>query len=85
MMFDGFNVQMDKASIIGDAVSYLQELQMQVRKLKAEIASLEYSMAGSEKNQEPNQKPKKTQVLSGNLQPICKKIMQVHIYTISVN
>ncbi|KAH9700334.1 transcription factor FER-LIKE IRON DEFICIENCY-INDUCED TRANSCRIPTION FACTOR [Citrus sinensis] len=74
--------KMDKASIIGDAVSYLQELQMQVRKLKAEIASLEYSMAGSEKNQEPIQKPKKTQVLSGNLQPICKKIMQIDVFQV---
>nr|WID94124.1 FIT [Citrus junos] len=74
--------KMDKASIIGDAVSYLQELQMQVRKLKAEIASLEYSMAGSEKNQEPIQKPKKSQVLSGNLQPICKKIMQIDVFQV---
>ncbi|KAK3205894.1 hypothetical protein Dsin_019940 [Dipteronia sinensis] len=36
--------KMDKASIVGDAVLYVQNLQGQARKLKAEIASLESSV-----------------------------------------
>ncbi|KAE8734854.1 hypothetical protein F3Y22_tig00000715pilonHSYRG00393 [Hibiscus syriacus] len=40
--------KMDKASIIGDAVLYVQDLQTQAKKLKAEIAGLEATLAGSE-------------------------------------
>ncbi|GAB4842934.1 hypothetical protein Ancab_012912 [Ancistrocladus abbreviatus] len=36
--------KMDKASIVGDAVLYIQELQAQAKKLKAEIAQLESSL-----------------------------------------
>ncbi|KAL8153723.1 hypothetical protein V2J09_011483 [Rumex salicifolius] len=36
--------KMDKASIVGDAVLYVQDLQMQAKKLKAEITELESSM-----------------------------------------
>ncbi|GAB4842932.1 hypothetical protein Ancab_012910 [Ancistrocladus abbreviatus] len=36
--------KMDKASIVGDVVLYLQELQAQAKKLKAEIAQLESSL-----------------------------------------
>ncbi|KAL3518446.1 hypothetical protein ACH5RR_021035 [Cinchona calisaya] len=36
--------KMDKASIVGDAVLYVQELQMKANKLKAEIADLELSL-----------------------------------------
>ncbi|KAL5712037.1 hypothetical protein ACHQM5_014246 [Ranunculus cassubicifolius] len=53
--------KMDKASIVGDAVSYVQDLQMQAKKIKAEIAGLEASLSvpgqiiGSKENQkEPN-------------------------------
>lgn len=68
---------MDKASIIGDAVRYVQDLQMQAKKLKAEIAGLEASLAGSERYQEPIDKPVKIQV-ARNSHPMCKKITQVH-------
>ena len=37
-------LQMDKASIVGDAVFYVQQLQMQAKKLKAEVAELESSL-----------------------------------------
>lgn len=37
-------LQMDKASIVGDAVLYVQQLQMKAKKLKSEIAGLESSM-----------------------------------------
>ncbi|KAL0460626.1 UNVERIFIED_CONTAM: Transcription factor FER-LIKE IRON DEFICIENCY-INDUCED TRANSCRIPTION FACTOR [Sesamum latifolium] len=36
--------KMDKASIVGDAVLYVQDLQMQAKKLKSEIAGLESSI-----------------------------------------
>lgn len=39
-------VQMDKASTVVDAVLYVQEFEMQSKKLKAEIAGLEASLAG---------------------------------------
>ncbi|KAF4347078.1 hypothetical protein G4B88_018134 [Cannabis sativa] len=50
----GFNANspmMDKASIVGDAVLYVQDLQTQSKKLKAEIASLEASLEEVERYQ----------------------------------
>ena len=69
---------MDKASIIGDAVLYVQDLQIQAKKLKAEIAGLEASLAGSERYQDPIDDPVKIRV-ARNSHPICKKILQVKI------
>ncbi|KAK7272183.1 hypothetical protein RJT34_28627 [Clitoria ternatea] len=43
--------KMDKASIIGDAVSYVHDLQAQAKKLKAEVAGLEASLLVSENYQ----------------------------------
>ncbi|XP_062082448.1 transcription factor FER-LIKE IRON DEFICIENCY-INDUCED TRANSCRIPTION FACTOR-like [Humulus lupulus] len=43
--------KMDKASIVGDAVLYVQDLQTQSKKLKAEIASLEASLEEVERYQ----------------------------------
>lgn len=77
MMFDGINVQMDKASIVGDAVLYVQDLQMKAKKLKTEIADLEASLTGAERqDQESTGNTKKTRVRSKK-NPTCKKIMQV--------
>lgn len=46
-------MQMDKASIVGDAVLYVQNMKMQANKLKDEIASLESSLNnGVEKYQD---------------------------------
>ena len=68
---------MDKASIIGDAVSYVHELQAQAKKLKAEVAGLEASSLVSENYYQGSlQNPMKVQ-FSNNSLPICKKIMQV--------
>ncbi|KAL6204884.1 hypothetical protein ACLB2K_022151 [Fragaria x ananassa] len=39
--------KMDKASIIGDAVMYVQDLQKQAKKLKGEISGLQASLEGS--------------------------------------
>ncbi|KAK2643466.1 hypothetical protein Ddye_025229 [Dipteronia dyeriana] len=75
--------KMDKASIVGDAVLYVQELQRQTKKLKTEICGLEASLASSERYQESiESKRRNNQVFSpiGN-RPICKKIiMQMDVY-----
>ncbi|XP_021277878.1 transcription factor FER-LIKE IRON DEFICIENCY-INDUCED TRANSCRIPTION FACTOR [Herrania umbratica] len=73
--------RMDKASIIGDAVRYVQDLQMQATKLKAEIAGLEASLTGSERYQEPIDKPVKIRV-ARNSHPMCKKIMQMDMFQV---
>ncbi|XP_040988166.1 transcription factor FER-LIKE IRON DEFICIENCY-INDUCED TRANSCRIPTION FACTOR [Juglans microcarpa x Juglans regia] len=75
--------KMDKASIVGDAVLYVQELQMKAKKLKAEIAGLEASLAGSKiYDQGPtHESPKKTQVQQGN-HLICKKIIQMDVFQV---
>ncbi|TXG73770.1 hypothetical protein EZV62_002349 [Acer yangbiense] len=52
--------KMDKASIVGDAVLYVQNLQGQAKKLKAEIASLESSVAAnSERHRESTENSKR--------------------------
>ncbi|XP_020231017.1 transcription factor FER-LIKE IRON DEFICIENCY-INDUCED TRANSCRIPTION FACTOR [Cajanus cajan] len=73
--------KMDKASIIGDAVSYVHELQAQARKLKAEVAGLEASLLMSENYQGSINNPKNVQV-ARNSHPICKKIMQVDMFQV---
>lgn len=74
---------MDKASIIGDAVSYVHDLQAHARKLKAEVAGLEASLIVSENYQGSLNNPKNVQV-TRNCHPICKKIMQVGFIYIKV-
>lgn len=67
---------MDKASIIGDAVLYVQELQMQAKKLKAEIADLESLL--NRPNNCPGgsfQNAKKMNIIPNPL--VIKKILQV--------
>jgi len=59
---------MDKASIIGDAVLYVKQLQMQGKKLKAEISVLESSI---------NETRKIIQA-SRSYQYLPTKIIQVH-------
>nr|XP_027070130.1 transcription factor FER-LIKE IRON DEFICIENCY-INDUCED TRANSCRIPTION FACTOR-like [Coffea arabica] len=73
--------KMDKASIIGDAVLYVQELQMQAKKLKAEIAGLESSLS------QPNNYPgesflnAKKPNFTINL-PLIKKIFQMEVFPV---
>lgn len=73
------NVQMDKASIVGDAVLYVQELQMQAKKLKAEVEGLEASLSGSETCHGSNKNPKKIQIASNNPLTPKKIMLQVHL------
>lgn len=67
---------MDKASIIGDAVTYMYELKSQSKKLKSEVAGLEASLAVSKSHQGSIESSKKIQ-FSNNNGSICKKIVQV--------
>lgn len=48
---------MDKASIVGDAVLYVEDLQAQAKKLKAEIQTLEASLEESERYQMGSSNP----------------------------
>ncbi|KAK3205893.1 hypothetical protein Dsin_019939 [Dipteronia sinensis] len=77
--------KMDKASIVGDAVLYVQELQRQAKKLKTDIGGLEASLASSQRYQESiESKRRNTQVFSPiSNRPICKKIiMQMDAYQV---
>jgi hypothetical protein len=76
------HVQMDKASIVGDALLYVQELQAKAKKLKGEIAGLEASLLGSERYQGSTESPKKIQHLQNEHRPICKNIMQMDVFQV---
>ncbi|GLU18870.1 hypothetical protein SLE2022_351470 [Rubroshorea leprosula] len=73
--------KMDKASIIGDAVLYVQDLQVKANMLKADIAGLEAILASSEICQESMDNPKNIQ-FTMNRQPVCKKIEQMDIFQV---
>ncbi|KAL2454753.1 Transcription factor FER-LIKE IRON DEFICIENCY-INDUCED TRANSCRIPTION FACTOR [Abeliophyllum distichum] len=66
--------KMDKASIVGDAVVYLQELQIQSKKLLSEVASLE-TQGGT------IQTPNKMNV-TNNLYPIIKNILKMDVFQV---
>ncbi|CAL0332308.1 unnamed protein product [Lupinus luteus] len=68
--------KMDKASIIGDAVQYVHELQAQAKKLKVEVTALETSLLVSENYQGSIKNPLKFHA-PHNMHPISKKIMQI--------
>ncbi|KAI5412322.1 transcription factor FER-LIKE IRON DEFICIENCY-INDUCED TRANSCRIPTION FACTOR [Lathyrus oleraceus] len=70
--------KMDKASIIGDAVSYVHDLQAQSRKLKAEVSGLEVSLSVSENYQGSINNT--INVIQSH--PICKKIIQVEMFQV---
>lgn len=77
---------MDKASIIGDAVSYLCEIQSQAKRLKIEVAGLEasFSLLVSENYQGSIDNPIKVQ-FTHNRRSICKKIVQVGLIKNFIN
>ncbi|CAA3005247.1 transcription factor FER-LIKE IRON DEFICIENCY-INDUCED TRANSCRIPTION FACTOR [Olea europaea subsp. europaea] len=73
--------KMDKASIVGDAVVYLQELQMQAKKLKAEVASLESSLTQGDICQGVNIQTA-NEVNSNNFYSIIKKILKMDVFQV---
>ncbi|XP_028756897.1 transcription factor FER-LIKE IRON DEFICIENCY-INDUCED TRANSCRIPTION FACTOR-like [Neltuma alba] len=72
--------KMDKASIVGDAVAYVQELQEKAKKLKAEVKGLEASMLASENDQRSAKIP--TSQNNHIHYPICMKIMQMDMFQV---
>lgn len=68
---------MDKASIVGDALLYLQDLQTQAKKLRSEIAGLESSLGEREKNQRGMVGNQKNTQFTNTNHPISKNIFQV--------
>ncbi|XP_043705279.1 transcription factor FER-LIKE IRON DEFICIENCY-INDUCED TRANSCRIPTION FACTOR-like [Telopea speciosissima] len=74
--------KMDKASIVGDAVLYVQDLQMEAKKLKAEISGLESSLKGGvERLQDFVNKPKKIPEFDKN-HLSCRKIVQMDVFQV---
>ncbi|KFK32340.1 hypothetical protein AALP_AA6G228900 [Arabis alpina] len=71
--------KMDKASIVGDAVLYVQELQSQAKKLKADIAGLEASLNSTGGYEELAPDAHKTQPFRGISPPLSKKIIQMDV------
>nr|DAD48812.1 TPA_asm: hypothetical protein HUJ06_018749 [Nelumbo nucifera] len=77
--------KMDKASIVGDAVLYVQELQTQANKLRAEIAELESSFKGEERYQSlVVDSPKKTKQAFAQKKhhPVCRQILKMDIFQV---
>ncbi|KAI3906325.1 hypothetical protein MKW92_015134 [Papaver armeniacum] len=75
--------KMDKASIVGDAVSYVQDLQNQAKKLQTEIAELESSSSTKKGDSCLNlvESPKKTPHTK-KLQVVCKKIFKMDVFQV---
>ncbi|XP_057456069.1 transcription factor FER-LIKE IRON DEFICIENCY-INDUCED TRANSCRIPTION FACTOR-like [Lotus japonicus] len=73
--------KMDKASIIGDAVSYVYDLQAQAKKLKTEVAGLEASLLVSQNYQATIESPMKVQS-TDHSSSICKRITQMDIFQV---
>lgn len=73
---------MDKASIIGDAVSYVHDLQAQAKKLKAEVSGLEASLLVSENYQGSINNPMNNVQVNHNSHQIFKRIMQVDMFQV---
>ncbi|KAI3994974.1 hypothetical protein MKX01_019788 [Papaver californicum] len=70
--------KMDKASIIWDAVSYVQDLQKEAKRLKTEIAALEPTLTNKiEKCNNLVEIPKEHQ--------ICKKIVKMDVFQVEEN
>ncbi|ESW04331.1 hypothetical protein PHAVU_011G086200 [Phaseolus vulgaris] len=74
-----FITKMDKASIIGDAVSYMHELQAQANMLKDEVEGLETSLLVSKSYEGSNENLKNVEF---NSLSICKKIIQMYMFQV---
>nr|WCO08300.1 hypothetical protein [Suaeda aralocaspica] len=68
--------KMDKASIVGDAVLYVQDMQMQSKTLKSQIEELESSLKAAERSQGFGDSPTNNNSSLSHYLPVCKIIMQ---------
>ncbi|KAM5584278.1 transcription factor FER-LIKE IRON DEFICIENCY-INDUCED TRANSCRIPTION FACTOR [Rosa sericea] len=72
--------KMDKASIVGDAVSYVQDLQKHAKKLEAEISGLEASIEGSGVKQAVStQNPTKNKLVTDKYHLTPTEIIQIDV------
>ncbi|PIN09614.1 hypothetical protein CDL12_17822 [Handroanthus impetiginosus] len=74
--------KMDKASIVGDAVLYVQGLQTQAKKLKSEISSLESSLKERDKYNGRSTTQNSKKIDAANFCPISKKIFKVDVFQV---
>ncbi|KAL5565823.1 hypothetical protein UlMin_028987 [Ulmus minor] len=78
--------KMDKASIVGDAVLYVQNLQTQAKKLEEEIGDLEASLLGPDQRYQGsnvvNNVPRTTIHISNTTQSIPKIIIQMDMFQV---
>ncbi|KAL0460133.1 UNVERIFIED_CONTAM: Transcription factor FER-LIKE IRON DEFICIENCY-INDUCED TRANSCRIPTION FACTOR [Sesamum latifolium] len=72
--------KMDKASIVGDAVLYVRDLQMQVRKLKSEISGLAGSGAGPVQSTCQGRSDDGSNGMS--FYPVIKKIFKMDVFEV---
>nr|WKE35126.1 basic helix-loop-helix family protein [Rosa persica] len=72
--------KMDKASIVGDAVLYVQDLQKHAKKLEAEISCIEASIEGSGGKQAGStQNPTKSKIVVDNYHLTPTGIIQIDV------
>ncbi|KAL1827711.1 hypothetical protein ACET3Z_006123 [Daucus carota] len=76
--------KMDKASIVGDAALYVQDLQKQARKLKAEVASLESSLTRMEK-QQGGIHDNENKIQTADFYPTIKILLQIRVCQVEEN
>ncbi|XP_024031455.1 transcription factor FER-LIKE IRON DEFICIENCY-INDUCED TRANSCRIPTION FACTOR [Morus notabilis] len=74
--------KMDKASIVGDAVLYVQELQTQAKKLKAEIESLEASLEEADRYQGSTGITKKPKAAKASDSHVAKTTFQMDMFQV---
>ncbi|KAI3908321.1 hypothetical protein MKX01_027343 [Papaver californicum] len=76
--------KMDKASIIGDAISYVQDLQKEAKRLKTEIAELELTLTNKiVKRKNLVENPEKNLTSDRNKQHrSCKKIVKMDVFQV---
>ncbi|XP_073147752.1 transcription factor FER-LIKE IRON DEFICIENCY-INDUCED TRANSCRIPTION FACTOR [Henckelia pumila] len=74
--------KMDKASIVGDAVLYLQDLQMQLKRLKSEVADLESSFTAQDNKYQVKTIQDSKKMDSTNFHPTVKKISKINVFQV---